>query len=574
MGEIGGYLFGIILVIAFIIYVVLPLVTMIILISGGSVSAAASGHGIWVGGKSFTLTFREAIQQAQRNPKSNPVANYIIKLYGSEPAFLLPIYDLVWYAMGFLSVNIWTEVDRSARGWFVLAGEWWKDAGFKNWFYRLALWGGAVGAIIGGLVHYVVTFALVTVSILLLLALIITSAFITSLLMIFFEIVNRIYGWYYQISYICPTCHKPMTIPVHICDNCSAEHKLLWPSVYGIVNHCCSGTSSQPICDNKLATFGEKRNKLSKRCPHCTTPVEGLEGTNIHFPIVGGRSVGKSFYITMAMIKFIEEYAPSNALEVTLPDISHDREYREKVRLLKAGKRLTATARDNDSPAAINVQIKKAEQKVPKLLYMYDAAGEYWSKEEDAQRQKYFEYVHGVLFIIDPFSIDKITTKYQSQLSSTPGIINKSTESLDTAYENMLVAFETLSNLKRNLRFHQPIAVVVSKCDAFDLEEVIGGVAALNYQKSHPEITSEREAINQLVHDFLDEYSGNFLRNLENQFANIKFFSCSSVGTHNNDSAATRFEGLRVLEPLLWLMEQNQVLSGSPPFLSKILNRR
>jgi hypothetical protein len=137
---------------------------------------------------------------------------------------------------------------------------------------------------------------------------------------------------------------------------------------------------------------------------------------------------------------------------------------------------------------------------------MYDAAGEYWSKEEDAQRQKYFEYVHGVLFIIDPFSIDKVTTKYQSQLSSTPGIINKSTESLDTAYENMLVAFETLSNLKRNLRFHQPIAVVVSKCDAFDLEEVIGGVAALNYQKSHPEITSEREAINQLVHDFLDEY--------------------------------------------------------------------
>jgi len=576
MSEVFGYLIGLIaglyLMILFIVYVVLPIVTMIILISGGGIGAAAAGHGVWIGGKSFTLTFRQAIKQAQRNPKTNFIAKFIMRLYGSEPAFLLPIYDMVWYAMKYLCTEIWPEVDRSARGWFTKAGNWWTDAQYKDWFSKIAIGSAAVGAIIGGLVHYLVTFALVTLSILLLLALITISVFIASVLMIFFETVNRIYGWYYQISYICPTCHKPMTIPVHICDKCSAEHKLLWPSVYGIVSHRCSGTSSRPVCNNKLATFGKERDKLSKRCPHCTTPVEGLGGTNVHIPIVGGRGVGKSFYITMAMMSLMEE-APSKDLTVTLPDINHDREYREKVRMLKAGNQLKANIKDNDSATAFNVQIKKKQQKVPKLLYIYDAAGEYWAKEEDAQRQKYFEYVHGVLFIIDPFSIEKVNTKYESQLSSTPGIINKSEESLDIAYENMLVAFETLSNLKRNLKFHQPIAVVVTKCDAFDLDDSIGGVAAVNYMRDHPEITSEREAIHKLVEDFLNEYSGNFLRNLKNQFANVKFFSCSSVGV-NNDPSINGFKGSRVLDPLLWLMEQNQVLSGSPPILAKILNRR
>jgi hypothetical protein len=580
MNEGGAGCVGIIIALVIIyyvvVYIVIPLITITALIAGGSVSAAASGHGMFIGGRSFILTFRQAIQEAKRHPKDNPVARFIINLYKDEPAFLLPIYDLVWYTMGYLSTNIWPEVHKSAIGWFDKAKDWWNYAGYKNWFYRIALWSAAVGAVIGGLVHYVATFALVSLSILLLVIVITIGIFLASLVMIFLEIANRIYGWYYQISYICPTCHQSMAIPVHICDKCSAEHKLLWPSAYGILSHKCSGTSSTPVCDKKLATFGEKRNKLPKRCPKCKTPVDGLGGTNIHFPIIGGRAVGKSFYITMAMIELIENYAGVNGISITFPDRDHDREYRDKVRMVKTGKLLKATTKDGDSATAFNLQIQKAKQKVPKLLYIYDGAGEYWAKQDESQKQYYFKYVRGVLFIIDPFSIDKVRTKYQSQLSSTPGIISPSKEDLDTVYASMQEAFETHLSIKisKGSLFHQPIAVVVTKCDAFDLEDVIGEKAASVYMKKHPEITSEREAISKLVHDFLDEYSGNFLRNLKNQFANIKYFSCSSVGPLNNNSSATRFESLRVLEPLLWLMEQNQVLSGTPPFISKILKRR
>ncbi len=110
-------------------------------------------------------------------------------------------------------------------------------------------------------------------------------------------------------------------------------------------------------------------------------------------------------------------------------------------------------------------------------------------------------------------------------------------------------------------RFKQPVAVILTKSDAFDLEQKIDKDAALQYRQSHPELQWDADAINALVEQFLQDYgAGNFLRNLRGKFDNVKFFSCSTIGVGNNSETASAFEGERVLEPLLWLLKETKTL--------------
>jgi rRNA maturation endonuclease Nob1 len=578
MEELFGSLLGlgivISLIILFIVYIVLPIVGIIltIMLAVAILTAMyASGHSFFIGIKNFYLTSIKAHQKAENRSLSEIQTKTIFPLYEPQPAFLIYFYEAGWFVMRYIAKNVWRDTNDAALEWFDKGKKWWNDAEFAGFVART--WAGslAIGAFVGGSFHYATTVLIVGVFVAVQLLVLSIGVVLTSVTMLFLGIGNWIYGRYYQIYHRCPTCHYQMTIPVHVCDNCGKEHTRLWPSVYGILEHRCKGTDRiGATCNNLLPTLGFRgRDKLKQKCPECTSPLEGLGGTNIHFPIVGGPNVGKSHYIVMAMIELIEKYAPANKLEVSLPNSQHQREYQQNVRLVKSGQRLSKTSDADDSAKAFNVQIKPANQKVPKLLYIYDAAGEYFSSDERAEQQKYFKYVHGILWIIDPFAIDKVRTEYESKLQTTPGIVSPSTQSLDVVYETMLTSFETRAQLKRNQIFNQPIAVVLTKCDAFDLENRVGAKAASTYMRQHPEIKSEGEAIHCLVEKFLDEYAGNSLRNLRGQFKNVRFFSCSAIGNYSDLPNTTNFEGVRILAPLLWLIEQNKVLSGGPPILTQ-----
>ncbi|MDF5719735.1 MAG: hypothetical protein PUP91_04430 [Rhizonema sp. PD37] len=123
----------------------------------------------------------------------------------------------------------------------------------------------------------------------------------------------------------------------------------------------------------------------------------------------------------------------------------------------------------------------------------------------------------------------------------------------------MLMLFETKLNLKRNQRVRAPLAVVVTKSDAFDMEQKIGEPAARQYMLDHPQakIRKVEDAMDKVVEEFLIDYgAGNFVRNLRSHFSRVRFFLCCAIGIGNNSETASSFEGLRILDPMLWMLRQ------------------
>lgn len=557
-----GVLIVLAAIVAFVVYVVIPVVGAVLAIAALLMAAIASAgalSGIVIGVKNFHETIIEAHQKSWEKSSNIRVKKILNRLFDEQPAYLMYMYDAGWYVINYALSNVWLLTHTNAKDWFDKGEEWGREAESSEHVMKVWGYGLALGGYLGGLFHYVAAFLIVSFFIILQVVFLVLALIATSLAMTFIGSGTWLYGRFYGIYHRCPSCHHEMPIPVYICPECSSRHTRLWASPYGILRHRCEGTlPSGDTCGELLPTLKSLgQNKLIQRCPNCDYVLEGLGGTNIHIPIVGGPAVGKSHYIVMATMELIDKHASANGLTITLPDTRHQRDFEFNGKLLKSGKRLPKTSNADDSAKAYLVEIAEPSRPVPKLLYIYDAAGEYFTANDSAQQQLYFKYVHGILLIVDPFSIEKVRKAYEPELIGSPGIIAPSADTLESVYDNLLDLFETKFKMKRNKKFSAPIAIVVTKCDAFDLEDKIGEPAALKYKMSHPKVGQTGDAINNLVEEFLIDYgAGNFVRNLKAHSSRVRFFSCSAIGLGNNTTSASSFEGVRVLDPLLWLMSK------------------
>src|SRR5947209_8602799 len=87
------------------------------------------------------------------------------------------------------------------------------------------------------------------------------------------------------------------------------------------------------------------------------------------------------------------------------------------MRHLAAGRELLVTT--EHIPQAYNLIFKKPasllrpKNFIPKLLYIYDAAGEIFKTNDQMDLQDYYDYTKGILFIIDPFAIPAYNLRHQ-----------------------------------------------------------------------------------------------------------------------------------------------------------------
>ncbi|MBC6418157.1 MAG: hypothetical protein GDA44_04875 [Prochloron sp. SP5CPC1] len=480
--DSGGDPFGWLIVIGvilwllylLIIYVVLPILGVIIaiaLILVASLAAFGSLVGIFVGLKNVYQQWVKGHKEAKARTPSTTPKKLLVSLYEPQPAHLMYMYDTGWFVMGFIAWKVWEPTNIDARKFLDRAGNWFRSAGdADNWVMKLWKASFALGSGLGGLFHYVAAFAIVLTFLTLQLVFLILGVMVTSCFTVILGLGNWLYGTYYKIYYRCHSCHHQMQLPIYTCPNCSTKHTQLWPSLYGVRFHTCAGTKNGNFCNEKLPTLDILgRSKLKQECPNpdCSSPIEGLGGTNVHLPIVGGPAAGKSHYIAMAVIQLIRDFAPTHSLQITLPNQEHQTNYDTNVKRLESGQRLLKTADLGDSAKAFNLQIKKSNRAVPKLLYLYDAAGESWTQEDRALLQKYFEYLHGIVLIIDPFSLEQVRTAYSSELSSNPGIISPSSENPEAVYERMVELLEIkFRGMTGSRRFKQLVAVMQEQAAA------------------------------------------------------------------------------------------------------------
>lgn len=496
-----------------------------------------------------------------------------MKLYEPQPAPLIYAYDGGWQVMKYVTEHVFSRTSTEAQKWFKWGEPWQSKAKLEdNKLLKYWFWCVFIGAWFAGCSQYIAAMLIVTLFVAIQFIVLVTWVAITSVLMALLFVVNFIYGTYYKIFYRCPDCHEQMTIPVFACPTCGTEHTRLWPSVYGVFYHRCLTCITKLRKQTKLPTLDLiGRKDLVQKCAHCRRPLNKDVGrmTNVHIPVIGGPSTGKSNYIVMATNQLIEQYAPARQYMTEFPDKNHQLEYDNNMRRLSSGNALLKTP--DIVPQAYNLSIKKRRELVGRIAYIYDAAGEAYATEDNTILQTYYQYVHGIIFIIDPFSIELQRRKHEDELDKVEYSLRPSTLNLQEAYERMLTVLEQSVGLKRGSKFQHPIAVVISKTDALGLEEEIGRPAAVELMRQDPSIRLQEDAISRLVEQFLiDNQLGNLVRDLYLQFESVKFFSCSALGRMPAKGDSSAYEPLRVLDPFIWILGQLNVVKAKQERIQKM----
>lgn len=481
-------------------------------------------------------------------------------LFKAEPQPAYPLYpvDRGWRVARYVAENTFSRTAAEAESWFTRGRDYRaksqaaSDVVPKYWLLCIA-----GGFYLAGAAQYISAMLFVGIFLALLFTLL-SLWFVAAVLLIgLLALFTKGYSIYYRAYYRCPGCHLPMDIPVFLC-GCGAEHTRLWPSLYGVLHHTCSK------CDTQLPTLERNgRREIARQCPHCKRELNADIGelTNIHVPVVGGPFAGKSNFIVMATNELRRRCGETGEALVTFPDKVHEREFEASVTRLAHGRELAKTA--DVVPQAYTLSIRPRGSRVGKIVYLYDAAGEAYANEADTQKQIYFQYAHGVILIIDPFSIPGLRHELEERVESMRTSLRPSPLAVMGSYERMLAVLEANVGLVRNKRFPHPLSVVVTKTDALGLEDQIGAPAAAALLARDPQLGSETEAMDVLVRQFLCRYGlENFVRDVELQFEVVRFFSCSALGRMPGATDARPYVPLRVLEPLTSILGHVGVLNS------------
>jgi hypothetical protein len=409
--------------------------------------------------------------------------------------------------------DLWGTIKSSWNYNWTSAQSYFQKADDDSWFYKIMFFTAGLSVVIFGTAFFVLL-SVLHISILILFFVLIYFCF--SLIWA----VDAGYRAKNKIFMACPYCYKRSILPVYHCNKCNAEHDQLWPSQYGILKRTC-------LCGEELSTtFLNGRNKLRATCPDCKNTIESLEARPVVIPIVGAPSVGKTFFV-FSMVYYIKEFMSTKlGYKFEFMNINNENVYNREISTLHAGKILRKTTENN--PIALNFFMSKNGTK--SLLFFYDSAGEAFSNTKYLSQHKFYDYFHGLIFIIDPFSIPEVNLQYKDQLATNPEI-RPSTYPLEDVYDASIINLEKNYGFKVTDKISKPVAIIFSKVDAFDLHDRIGNNAVDKLLATDSTIKSKQEAMNTLCKEFMVTNGMDaLLRKIEWKFPNSCFFSISSAG--------------------------------------------
>jgi len=345
---------------------------------------------------------------------------------------------------------------------------------------------------------------------------------------------------------VCPICHEKFDLPEYFCPGCGAVHRRLIPSSYGILWRTCR-------CGTRLpATFFLKRGELRSRCSKCEELLEQdhLESRKIFVPIVGGPAVGKSAFLYSAAQRLLDEEAGRLGLVASFAEAASEGDLARAKAALQTGRAPDKTV--DTLPRAFNIRLEGRGGR--RLLYLYDPAGEAFNDTTDLILHRFQGFLSGMIFLIDPFSIRAVRAEYADQLSGLETALNPSRLPVTDALSRVLVTMEEHFGLAKTGRLKSPVAVVLSKLDAFDLDDRLGEPAISRHITAASEPLDRARARDSVIRDQLVRWDqADLVQQLETRFTRVAYFSCTALG-RMPDATGRPFEPQGIMEPLLWIL--------------------
>src|SRR5699024_7560090 len=167
----------------------------------------------------------------------------------------------------------------------------------------------------------------------------------------------------------------------------------LRPGKFGIRKRTC-------CCGSKLPTTTlDNRHKLTAKCQNeaCQQALFTEENTPITLPVIGGPSSGKTAFM-LATMEQLHELTNTGDIEGLQYPVEQDKTYIEhSISALKQGQFPNKTSKEQ--PAAINVRLTNTKWKNPKLLYLYDPAGEIYENRRELRNHHYLNNASAYVLI-------------------------------------------------------------------------------------------------------------------------------------------------------------------------------
>ncbi len=362
---------------------------------------------------------------------------------------------------------------------------------------------------------------------------------------------DRIYLLKNRIFVACPVCKWKYLIPTYICPGCGAKHTQLTPGKYGVFYRVCN-------CGQKIPTHCfTKRGRLDAECTKCKAPLKGTGSRPLCVPIIGGRSAGKTAYITAFSYDFIEKVAPRRGLEICHYNDAMEKFYKNEIcnDYLGGTTRMTKTEMDihQASSKAFSFIVRNKKLNPDRLIQIYDVAGESFVDNTENEEQLQYNYCHGIIFMLDPLSIPVV----RNYLDNTVSEIDKSsvgTLDPDIVLDAFMNKLRQVTGRSANDVFNMPIAVVISKADIRTLNNFIGEDVVSDYMTEHDmDMKMYSVAEDKIIRQFLMSNGlASFVSNVDMKFKNNRYFKCSAIG-HTRESG--RYNPKGVLEPMEWIFQ-------------------
>lgn len=368
-----------------------------------------------------------------------------------------------------------------------------------------------------------------------------------------------------KISHFCTNCQRKYIMPIYEC-SCGAKHYKLAPGKYGVVRRRCK-------CGNVLPTTemfkvkGIKRNELKAFCPFCDS--EGIitedkqkDSVQIVIPIGGGRSCGKSVFITAFSCQFQDEIAPLKRMNVDLEENAYDEQMKNRYEDMeymfrKGGSQRTEAILDKTKSSSrdFTFWIEHDSYDVPRLVHILDIDGESFVNNSEVRIPWQFQTAKVTLLFVDPLSIDDFRNEKEETLTEEDKL-GIGTVPIFQVLESLEYKLRTILKLKRNEKIKTKVAIIIGKIDSADLENIVGLTAAERLMRAEPDkFTEKYTAMDYLCRRFLEKYGeGRFIEKLDTEFECTRFFACSAIGHPLNKGS---YKPRGVAEIMEWAMGES-----------------
>lgn len=342
---------------------------------------------------------------------------------------------------------------------------------------------------------------------------------------LFFSVLwlaDRIVLLFKAIHSRCPNCKRKSVIPSFVCPTCGLEHKNLVPGPYGVMKRRC-------ICGTLLSTtFIGGRSEYEAHCPFCGIELLSSISQQYGIQLVGGVGTGKTTFLAA----FWHEYKDwlNRHRDISFEAIPQDAFF-DLEEWFSTGKS-ESTLETNANMYSV---IHSTGSNTSIQMTIYDIAGEAFDFAGSDTQQQQFRYCEGFIVLVDP--------------TATPNYVSET-------ITNFINAMSEVKGKHTAKAVSVPVAVIITKSDLYKKAIGLSHIRATYKTTSDSEEKSSFEQHqNDTCRTFLVEHGyGNAVNLIEGEFSNIRYFPVSAMGHSAEDG---QYEPWGVIEPVFWLMSSD-----------------